>query len=119
TPFWKKRRHSCRACAKCRTRSPAISGTLPLAMPCRIFKGRVNSAIAGILDQPGVDARKKHRKQRLLDAWQEGTIGHSSFDRLIADIDAGLLEIESSPELLIERMMPSIKRETQMRGDAQ
>ena len=56
-------------------------------------------------------------KQRLLDARQEGTIGHSTFDRLVADIDAGLLEIESNPELLIEHMMPSLKRETETGGD--
>ena len=41
--FWKKQGHSCRACAKCRTRSPAISGIPLPGMPCRIFKGRVNS----------------------------------------------------------------------------
>ena len=43
TPFWQRQQPSCRACAKCRTRSPAIFGTPPLATPCRIFKGRVNN----------------------------------------------------------------------------
>ena len=40
--FWKKQGYSCRACAKCRTRSPAIFGIPLPGMLCRIFKGRVN-----------------------------------------------------------------------------
>ncbi|MHB1322621.1 MAG: cation:proton antiporter domain-containing protein [Acidithiobacillus ferrivorans] len=45
------------------------------------------------------------QKQRLLDARQESLIGYENFERLTADIDAGLLEGETNADRLIERLL--------------
>ena len=45
------------------------------------------------------------QKQRLLDARQESLIGHENFERLTADIDAGLLEVETNIDGVIERLL--------------
>ncbi|MBU2731503.1 sodium:proton antiporter [Acidithiobacillus ferrooxidans] len=45
------------------------------------------------------------QKQRLLDARQESLIGHENFERLAADIDAELLEVETNIDGLIERLL--------------
>ena len=45
------------------------------------------------------------QKQRLLDARRESLIGHENFERLTADIDAGLLEVETNIDGLIERLL--------------
>ncbi|MHB1736720.1 MAG: hypothetical protein ACYCQM_09155 [Acidithiobacillus sp.] len=45
------------------------------------------------------------QKQRLLDARQESLIGYENFERLTADIDAGLLEVETNADGLIERLL--------------
>ncbi|MBW9249579.1 MAG: hypothetical protein GJU72_11025, partial [Acidithiobacillus ferriphilus] len=45
------------------------------------------------------------QKQRLLDARQESLIGHENFERLTADIDAGLLEVETNIDGVIERFL--------------
>ena len=45
------------------------------------------------------------QKQRLLDARQESLIGHENFERLTADIDAGLLEDATNIDGVIERLL--------------
>ncbi|WP_298173321.1 cation:proton antiporter [Acidithiobacillus sp.] len=45
------------------------------------------------------------QKQRLLDARQESLIGYETFERLTVDIDAGLLEVETNADGLIERLL--------------
>jgi CPA1 family monovalent cation:H+ antiporter len=45
------------------------------------------------------------QKQRLLDARQESLIGHENFERLAANIDAELLEVETNIDGLIERLL--------------
>ena len=46
------------------------------------------------------------QKQQLLDARQESLIGHENFERLTADIDARLLEVETNIDGLIQRLLP-------------
>lgn len=43
-------------------------------------------------------------RQKLLDARNEGLLSEASGDQMLADIDANLLEIESQPEAVMERL---------------